>query len=252
MRLLLYNIRYGTGAGSRFHFPLPFSGYLKETSHNLHQIGGFIKSIRPDIIGLLEVDSGSYRTRRKSQAALIARELGHYYVYQSKYAATSVVGRLPVLSKQGNAFLTSRKIASSKFHYFREGIKRLVIELELEDVAILLVHLSLKYRHRQYQLHDLYELINRLDKPAIIAGDFNPFWGDRELELFLAATGLQNANLQGIPSHPSRAPRRQLDFILHNPEIRITDFQIPQVHYSDHMPLVCDFELISKRHNAVA
>jgi len=76
-----------------------------------------------------------------------------------------------------------------------------------------------------------------------VAGDFNVFWGDRELDLFLAATGLTSANDLGQPSHPSHSPKRQLDFILHSPEVRTANFVIPQVRYSDHAPLVCDFSL---------
>ncbi|OPX38678.1 MAG: endonuclease, partial [Desulfobacteraceae bacterium 4484_190.2] len=114
---------------------------------------------------------------------------------------------------------------SQKFYYFREGVKRLVIELELADLSVFLVHLSLKFRHRQYQLQDLYTMTNSVKKPVIVAGNFNAFKGERELELFLAATGLKNANSNGQPSHPSRAPRRQLDYIFHSPQIQITDFQ---------------------------
>jgi endonuclease/exonuclease/phosphatase family metal-dependent hydrolase len=154
---------------------------------------------------------------------------------------------MPLLNKQGNAILTNQEIVSQKFHYFREGIKRLVIELELENLSVFLVHLSLKFRHRQYQLQDLYHMTNEAQKPVLMAGDFNAFRGDRELQLFLAATGLINANSNGQPSHPSRAPRRQLDYILHSPQIKITDFQIPRITLSDHTPLVCEFEIVSKK-----
>jgi len=34
-----------------------------------------------------------------------------------------------------------------------------------------------------------------------------------------------------------------LDFVLHSPEIAVRDLRIPRVPYSDHMPLVCDFEI---------
>ena len=67
--------------------------------------------------------------------------------------------------------------------------------------------------------------------------------GDKEIQLFLAATGLKNVNGNGQPSHPSRSPRRQLDYILHSPEIRPADFYLPQVKLSDHIPLVFDFDI---------
>ena len=68
MRFLLYNIRYGAGIGKQFHLPVPYSGFLKNTNGNLNHIVEFIKSVKPDIIGLLEVDSGSYRSEKNNQA----------------------------------------------------------------------------------------------------------------------------------------------------------------------------------------
>jgi endonuclease/exonuclease/phosphatase family metal-dependent hydrolase len=243
MRLLVYNIRYGAGAGARFHLPFPFGGYLKHTDENLENITAFIKSYKPDIVGLIEVDSGSFRARKLNQASVIAKALGHYHIFESKYDSTSMIGRLPIVNKQVNAFLTSEKIKTQKFHYFRKGVKRLVIELELDNLTIFLVHLSIKFRHRHNQLHDLYQLVRKVKKPLIVAGDFNPMWGDNEIQLFLAASGLTNANRDALPSHPSRSPRRQIDFILHSPEIRVTRFEMPQVMFSDHLPLICDFEI---------
>jgi endonuclease/exonuclease/phosphatase family metal-dependent hydrolase len=193
---------------------------------------------------LIEVDSGSFRSDRLNQVETIAKELRHEYVFESKYSTSSVAHKLPILNKQCNAFLTNNNIVSERFHYLNNGVKRLVIEVELEDCSIFLVHLSLKFRHRQYQLQELYSLIKDVRKPVIVAGDFNVFWGDRELQLFLAATGLKSANSNGEPSHPSRSPRRQLDFILHSPEIRVSGFSIPQVKLSDHAPLICDFEVM--------
>jgi endonuclease/exonuclease/phosphatase family metal-dependent hydrolase len=247
MRFLLYNIRYAAGIGRHFHFPVPYSGYFKHTNGNLKKIMNFIKLVNPDITGLIEVDSGSFRAEKNNQAEAVAWELQHDHIYQSKYSASSMARKVPLLNKQGNAILTNQEIVSQKFHYFREGVKRLVIELELADLSVFLVHLSLKFRHRQYQLQDLYAMTNSVKKPVIVAGDFNAFKGDRELELFLAATGLRNANSKGQPSHPSRAPRRQLDYIFHSPQIQITDFQIPQIRLSDHTPLVCEFEIVSKK-----
>jgi endonuclease/exonuclease/phosphatase family metal-dependent hydrolase len=244
MRFLLYNIRYAAGIGRKFHLPVPYSGYLKHTNGNLKKIVDFIKPLNPDILGLIEVDAGSFRSEKSNQAESIAQELHHFHVYQSKYSIDSVAQKVPVLNKQGNAILTNREIVSQNFHYFSNGVKRLVIELELEDFSIFLVHLSIKYRHRQYQLQDLHNIVKNIKKPVIVAGDFNVLWGDRELQLFLAATDLHNANSNGQPSHPSRAPRRQLDYIFHSPEIQVTRFQIPQVKFSDHAPLVCDFEVV--------
>ena len=243
MRLMLYNVRYCAGTGGRFHFPFPLSGYLKRSGNQLGRITEFIGSQHPDIVGLVEVDAGSYRSLRRNQASHIAAALGHYHVDAVKYGLRSWARLLPVLNKQSNAFLSSDVIRDKRFHYFDRGMKRLVIELELDRLTVFLVHLSLKFRQRHAQLSDLYAMVKETTKPVIVAGDFNVLWGDAEIDLFLAATGLRSANREGWRSYPSWAPRRQLDFVLYGPGIQLTHFAMPQVTYSDHLPLVCDFEL---------
>ena len=69
MRLLLYNIRYGVGAGASMHMPLPGAGYILGNQNVLPDIVKFIKSADPDIVGLIEVDTGSIRSRNVPPAA---------------------------------------------------------------------------------------------------------------------------------------------------------------------------------------
>jgi endonuclease/exonuclease/phosphatase family metal-dependent hydrolase len=240
MRFLFYNIRYGTG-GQRFI--LPWSGYLRRTTKNLHLITEFVKSLDPDIIGLAEVDAGSYRSRRLNQAEAIASALRHAHTYKCKYHEMSFATVLPIMNKQGNAFLTRDTIVGAHFHYFEKGVKRLVIQLELKNMTFFLVHLALSFKARHHQLVDLYTMVKHTKKPHIVAGDFNSTWGDREIKLFLAATGLTSAGPSGVASYPSWAPRRQLDFILHSKDIKVTNFEMPKVLLSDHLPLVCDFHI---------
>lgn len=243
MRLLLYNIRYGLGLGPTMHWPVPGAAYLLGNRHNLERITEFIKGQNPDIVGLVEVDTGSIRSRWVNQAEAIAQAMGHYSAYQCKYAESSINHRLPIVRKQGNAFLAAPHVHGERFHYFDTGIKRLIIELELENCAVFLVHLSLKYRHRQAQLRHLYDLVVASDKPVVVAGDFNAFWGEHEIYLFMKAAGLRSANVDSQPSYPSRSPRKELDFVLYGDGVRVTDFFIPQVKLSDHLPLICDFEI---------
>jgi endonuclease/exonuclease/phosphatase family metal-dependent hydrolase len=227
VRLLIYNIRYATGTGPAFHLPIPGAGYLRSSRQVLSQI----------------VDTGSIRTGMVNQADYIARSLGHYSTFECKYGVSSVNQLVPIVRKQANAFLAAPRVRGERFHYFDTGIKRLIIELELDDIAIFLVHLSLKFRHRQYQLRYLYDLVRKTTKPVIVAGDFNAYWGDDELYLFMQAAGLSNANARGLPSYPSNSPRKELDFILHSAQIEVNRFEIPTVQFSDHLPLICDFTI---------
>ncbi len=243
MRLLLYNIRYAVGGGASMHMPLPGAGYVLGNQSVLPEITRFIKSVDPDVVGLIEVDTGSIRSRKVNQAEKIAADLGMNTSYETKYGEKSINQMLPIVRKQGNAFMAAPRVNGEKFHYFDTGIKRLIIELEMEDFAIFLVHLSLKYRHRHLQLRRLYDLIQETEKPVVVAGDFNTFWGENEIYLFMKAAGLMSANSESLPTYPSRAPRKELDFVLYQDGIRVTGFEVPDVKLSDHLPLVCDFEV---------
>jgi endonuclease/exonuclease/phosphatase family metal-dependent hydrolase len=219
LRLLVYNIRYATGTGPAFHLPFPGAGYLRSSRRVLDGITSFVKE----------------------QAEHIAESLGHYSTYECKYGKSSINNLMPIVRKQGNAFLAAPRVEGERFHYFDTGIKRLIIELELDDVCIFLVHLALKYRQRQYQLRYLHDLIAKSHKPVIVTGDFNTFWGTHEIYLFMRAAGLRSANEKNLPSFPARIPRIELDFVLVSKEIEVTNFQVPDVRFSDHRPILCDF-----------
>jgi endonuclease/exonuclease/phosphatase family metal-dependent hydrolase len=241
LRLVIYNIRYATGTGPGFHLPVPGAGYLRSNRRVLTGLTEFLRRQDADVIGLIEVDTGSVRSGMVNQAEFLATSLGHYSTYECKYGAASVNNFLPIVRKQANAFLAAPRVHGERFHYFDSGIKRLIIELELDEVCVFLVHLSLKYRHRQYQLRYLHDLVDKSVKPVIVAGDFNTFWGTHELYLFMRAAKLRSANTGNPPTYPPNAPRAELDFILVSERIDVTDFSVPDVRLSDHRPLVCDF-----------
>ena len=245
MRLMLYNMRYGTGTGFKFHLPVPFGGFFRKTGKNLDALIRFFHEQQADVLGLVEIDAGSYRTGHRNQADVIAKQLGHRPFCRSKYHQRSWWTRFPLMRKQSNACLSGETVLHERAHFFDQGVKRLVMEMELEDVTIFVVHLALSRKCREAQLADLVRLVRQVKKPYIIAGDFNAFAGKVELEEFMKVLKLSNANLSDTPTFPSRSPRWQLDFILHSPEIRITHFEVAHdIRLSDHLPLICDFEVI--------
>ena len=217
--------------------------YARSSHKNLARITTFMRDLEPDLIGLVEVDHGSYRTGGKSQVESLAESLGHYHSHAIKYGQKSFWRHVPIVKQQGNAFLARDRIRNETFHFFERGMKRLVIELELEHLVVYLAHLSLGARTRHHQLDALYDLVKRTERPCMVAGDFNMLWGEREIDMFLAATGLKNANTKRLPTYPSKNPHRHLDFVLHSDEIKIREFQVPLVTFSDHLPVVVDFDV---------
>lgn len=243
MRLLVYNIAYGTGSPGREYKRLFTSHrYLRTDQKYFQQIREFIGGQQPDVIGLIEVDSGSFRTGKVNQVQELADELGHYHVCQSKYGNNSFANRVPLLRNQVNAVLTSTENAVTSYHYFPCGVKKLVIEIEIEEITFFFVHLSLRKSTRAEQLEYLSGLIPR-GRPVIIAGDFNCFSGTEELRHICGDHGLINANMKNSPTYPAWEPVRQLDFILHSPQIVPDRFEIMPVELSDHLPLLMDFHV---------
>ena len=243
-RLLVYNIAYGTGAPSSFsHSLLSAHRYLRPTNRHFARISKFIEKAKADIVGLLEVDTGSVRSAFKNQAEVLANQLRHYPHCSTKYG-DGLAGRIvPILRKQGNAILAKSEASRGVFHFFPDGFKRLIIELDAGDFSFFLVHLALARRAREGQLRHLAELLSGRRHPVIVGGDFNVFGGLRELVDFQAALRLSNPNRAHLPTYPSWKPKHQLDFILCSKEIRALDFQVPDVRLSDHLPVILDFKI---------
>lgn len=239
MRVVLYNMRYGAGAGWRFNLPLPGAGYLKDASRNLARIGDCLGALRPDLVALLEVDGGSRRAPDPQHTAL-AGKLGVEHAFRCKYATGSLAARLPLFRAQGNAVLSRRPLAALRFHDLSAGTKRLVIEAETDQLTLFVAHLALRPGIRRRQLRDLADLIRAARSPAVLAGDLNTLMAERELRPLLEATGLRPADHQLPPSWPAARPRLALDHILIAPELGVSRIEVLDVRLSDHRPVVCD------------
>jgi endonuclease/exonuclease/phosphatase family metal-dependent hydrolase len=244
MRFLVYNIAYGTGSPNKGAYERLFTvhRYIKTSSSHLDRIIEFIKESKADIVGLVEVDTGSYRTNFMNQVETVANHLKHYHHSSIKYGKRSLGRALPILNKQANAILTKEKAPVINYHYFPRGFKKLIIEVDVRGVRFFLVHLSLQKRIRRMQLEHLSGIV-KTDGPMIIAGDFNALSGPDELEDFQTELGLVNPNKKNIPTYPSWNPKKQLDFILCTKEIKIKKFEAPEVRFSDHLPLILDFDI---------
>ena len=103
MRLLVYNIRYAVGAGPSQRMPVPGASYLFGNPGNLDNITNFIKSVDPDVVGLIEVDIGSMRTGRVNQAEAIGKCLPvadqdeRFFCHNFLYSGTCAMGgRSPI------------------------------------------------------------------------------------------------------------------------------------------------------------
>lgn len=241
-RLLVWNIRYGTGTGLAFNLPFPAAGYLRSTRRRLKAMQATVATLAPDVMTLIETDLGSMRAGT-CQATALARAAGHGGVLgECKYGLESRLRHLPLLRHQGNA-LSARHLEAPRRHWLSTGSKRLVLEARAGPVVVFAVHLSVGARQRHRQLAELAGLVRRADAPPIVAGDFNTLNDDAELDDFLAATGLRRpASAARLATWPSLAPRRQLDYVLAHGSIDVLSLRVlTDIRLSDHLPLLCEF-----------
>ncbi|MBO7147784.1 MAG: endonuclease/exonuclease/phosphatase family protein [Lentisphaeria bacterium] len=244
MKFLVYNIAYGTGAPQgRYDQIFGLYRYLRTGPERLEPIIDYIASANVDVAGLVEVDKGSFRTGRIDQSRKIADALALSEYGAVKYAPGSLPRRIPILRRQTNAFLTRERNIPCAYHYFPVGMKRLFLEIENNGIHFILLHLALRHKVRQHQLEFLKQRITEISAPVVIGGDFNVFKGTSELQKFMDETGLFSANTENRPTFPAWAPAQQLDYILYSGAIRPINFEIGAVKYSDHLPLLFEFEL---------
>lgn len=240
MRLVIYNVRYGTGTGLSYHLPLPFSGSLRHSSKRFEAIKTFLEELSPDLIGLVEADGGSFRQRGICQAKTIANAVGGESRFAVKYG--NGLSKLPLLKSQGNAIISKESPLRVTCHDLGRGMKRNALEAEFEEFSMVLVHLSLGSASRKHQIEELRKICSSRKGPLIIAGDYNTLRGPKELAP-LIEEGMSTVNRGGIPTFPCGKPRKELDFILVSPDIELETFFVPRARFSDHLPLVCDLKI---------
>ncbi len=242
MRLLLYNIAYGTGTTGGLQSILAAYRYLRTGRGFLDHIIRFIERSKADIVGLVEIDTGSFRTGFMDQTELVARRLKHYRHCEVKYGRRSIGRRIPILRKQANAFFSLEKAAQSQVFYFPFGFKRMILELNLDGIRFFLVHLALNRRMRRRQMDYLVKLAAMNPGPLVIAGDFNVFGGEEEVRSLMDTLDLYDPNSENCPTFPSGNPRFKLDYILCTKDIRKISLEVPSVAFSDHLPVIFDFQ----------
>ena len=212
-----------------------------------------LHKLNPDILALIEVDIGSLRSRGEDEVRFLEKKLGfNNFVEKVKYPLTGwlkLFHHIPILNKQANALVSKFPLTNVRYHVFHEGTKRMVIEATVncpKPVTLLAAHLALGKKARAKQIKELINIVNRIKNPVILMGDFNTFNGEKEIKDLLKKTHLKDLislDKKSIPlTEPAWHPTRRLDYILTSPLIKVNKYSVLKFHFSDHLPLMIDFE----------
>lgn len=254
VRLICYNIEYCEGIEGIWYQYLKFWRIFFLPRGLQEQMIAALLKLKPDILALVEVDIGSWRNRGRDEVKYLERKLHlHDFVEKVKYPLRGwmkLFHHLPILNKQANALISKFKLQQIKYHVFHEGTKRMVIEAVIncpKPVTLLLAHLSLGKAARREQLLELTKIVNSITPPVILMGDFNTFNGITEIKSLLQKTHLKDLvslDKHSLPlTQPAWHPKRRLDYILTSANIKVRKYSILNFHFSDHLPLLVEFEL---------
>ncbi len=258
VKLISYNIEYCEGIPGKWYQYLKFWKIFFPPKNLDKQLVKALKKMNPDILTLIEVDTGSFRSRGKDEVQYIEEELGmKSFVEKVKYPLHGwfrLFHYAPILKKQANAIISRYKIEKVKYHVFHEGTKRMVIEATVKcprKVTLIAAHLALGGETRAKQIKELINIVNGIKNPVILMGDFNTFHGVGELRGLLKKTHLNDMirlDKKSKPlTEPAWKPERRLDYILTSPQLKVKKYSVLPFHFSDHLPVMIEFEFRKKR-----
>lgn len=233
LRVLSYNIHHGEGV---------------DKSLDIERIADVIKSVKPDVVALQEVDRGVTRTKGMDQPGDLSRLTGMEVLfgnnirYQGGDYGNAVLSKLPI-----------KRYENHSLPALRNGEQRGVMEVEFDlpgsKTPLLFFATHFDYHPDESERLASVKFINELpvfDKQplALLAGDLNALPESKTLQLL--ASSWKRANDEAQPTFPAEKPVRQIDYILVRPksrwksvEFRVLDEPVA----SDHRPILAVLEL---------
>ena len=220
LRVSAYNIRHGRG----------MDGEL-----DLRRVAAVLRELDADVITLQEVDDRTERTGGVDQVAVLAELLG----YQGFHGAH----RPYQGGAYGNAVLTRLPVAAVRTHPIppASGSRLTVHEVELDaGISVVSVHLAGSTGERLAQADSVTSWFADLDRPVVLAGDFNGRPGGPVLTR-LARDWRVLEKSDSPVTFPADAPDREIDFILvpAKAEVELLGHRVIDAPVaSDHRPIL--------------
>ncbi|ABM63156.1 endonuclease/exonuclease/phosphatase family protein [Halorhodospira halophila] len=241
IRVVSYNIQNAI-ATSRYHhyFTRGWKHVLpdRQRQGNLERIGGWIEPY--DLVGLQEVDAGSFRTGFMNQVEHLAYKADFPYWY---IQTNRNMGRL---AQQSNGLLARYRPAEIREHRLPglipgRGALQIRFGSGSEALNVIQVHMALGRRTRMRQMDFLAELVNA-HRHIIVMGDLNCQADSPELLRLGRRTDLSEP-IHGLHTFPSWRPKHNIDHILISSTLQVQRARVLEHALSDHLPIAMELAL---------
>ncbi len=231
-----HNIQVGIGSHRAHHLLLHGWRYIMphgQSIGNLERIAESLKGM--DIVGLNEVDAGSYRSQYLNQAAFLSEQSGLRYWVQQR---TRDWGEL---AQHSNSLLSRWPILETDQHGFSgtlrgRGLLSVRLEVQGRPLDAMVTHLALGKPGRFRQIRQLVQQLQGRSS-LVLMGDFNCTSGSEELRILMGETGLHAPGHQPA-TFPSWSPRLGFDHILCSHDLTFQEVWTPHQPLSDHLALM--------------
>ncbi|SDL87311.1 Metal-dependent hydrolase, endonuclease/exonuclease/phosphatase family [Modicisalibacter muralis] len=249
LRLLTFNLQVGIQTSSYRHYVTrSWQHFLPHPRRQgrLDMIGEVLSQF--DIVGLQEVDGGSFRSGNVNQVEYLARSAGFTHHFQQ---LNRNLGRV---AQHSNGLLSRPAPGQVQVHRLPGTLPgRGAIHARYGDgpdaLHVFVAHLALSHRGRVRQLDYLSELIAPL-RHVVVMGDLN-CTPDQLHAHSRFCTSLPLHPVRPLLSYPSWQPRRALDHILLSSSLKAGKLQTLEQLFSDHLPLAVDLHLPAACHRAM-
>lgn len=193
-----------------------------------------------DIVGLQEVDGGSFRSGQVNQVHYLATRAGFPHHFQQ---LNRNLGRI---AQHSNGLLSRLAPDSVEEHRLPGTLPgRGAIHARYGEggdaLHIFVAHLALSHRGRTRQLDYLSEIIAPL-RHVVLMGDLNCTLEQIQGHKRFSAS-LPLHPVRPLLSYPSWQPRRALDHILLSDSLEAEDVRVLDHLFSDHLPIAVDVRL---------
>ena len=241
IRLLTFNLQVGIQTSAYHHYLTRSWQHVLPHPQRLERLAQMGNVLEPfDVVGLQEVDGGSFRSGRVNQVEYLAAKarFPHYFQQLNR--------NLGQFAQHSNGLL-SRIVPSHIEEHRLPGMLpgRGAIHARYGEgpdaLHIFVAHLALSQRGRVRQLNYLSNIIEPL-RHVVVMGDLN-CTPDQLHAHERFSTSLPLHPVKPLLRYPSWQPRRALDHILLSQTLEVADVHVLDHLFSDHLPIAVDLPL---------